>query len=296
MRTTRQRLLTGALTLCVATGALIATENTAGAEPQRAGTVRTSGKPLIVRDAPTSSGDLVDSLDNESRVRVICQVRGERVTGTFGSSDIWNKISTTPDHFVSDAYVFTGSDRLKWPCEGEGEKSLPSSKSESAGNRGSEPQPALTCGKHRKRVWYAPNLPPLKDVRRFAYVDLQLHVCTRGGRIEQVTPTASADATGPGRLWGTVVSTGLPDEVQRTDQSVSVDFPVTLRTCLGNVGKLPLSVLCDSAEVAVRGTYRSPLHTGPEPLNQVTWRPTCSGRYACGTWAAHDDLEKGFFD
>ncbi len=157
----------------------------------------------------------------------------------------------------------------------------------------------LVCGEHNKTVWYAPNTPPFtEDNRRFAKVDLKISVCTRNGRIEQVIPTSQVEVTGPGRFFGTEASTDLPSVLQRTETFVSVDFPVTLKTCLGSIAGLPFATVCEKgAKVAVRGIYYAPSYTraAPSLLNRATWHPHCSDTYSCSVWAAFDGLERGLF-
>ena len=43
-----------------------------------------------------------------SRVPINCQKPGEWVTGTYGTTNIWDNIAN--GQYVSDAYVNTGSD------------------------------------------------------------------------------------------------------------------------------------------------------------------------------------------
>ena len=71
------------------------------------GRVNTSGIALHVRSAPSLSATIVDTVADGSYVTIHCQKRGGSVTGTYGTSTLWDKISTG---FVSDAYVATGSD------------------------------------------------------------------------------------------------------------------------------------------------------------------------------------------
>lgn len=161
------------------------------------------------------------------------------------------------------------------------------------------PRSQLVCEEHNKTIWYAPNTPPFtKDNRRFAKVDLKISVCTRNGRIEQVMPTSQVEVTGPGRFFGTEASTDLPSVLQRTETFVSVDFPVTLKTCLGSIAGLPFAAVCEKgAKVAVRGIYYAPSYTRPAPipLNGATWHPHCSNTYSCSVWAPFDGLERSLF-
>lgn len=72
------------------------------------GVVRTSGGPLTVRSGPTTGHTAVGLAGNHANVVIECTARGTTVTGTFGTSDLWNRIG--PGNWVADAYVSTGSD------------------------------------------------------------------------------------------------------------------------------------------------------------------------------------------
>jgi hypothetical protein len=71
------------------------------------GTVRTSGAALTVRSGPGTGYRAVGSLSNGTRVNIRCHKSGTRVTGTYGTSTLWDYIGTG---YVSDAYVYTGTD------------------------------------------------------------------------------------------------------------------------------------------------------------------------------------------
>ena len=77
-----------------------------GAGPR--GVVRTSGGPLTVRSGPGTGRAAVGQAGNHANVVIACTARGTTVTGTFGTTNLWNKIG--PGNWVSDAYVRTGSD------------------------------------------------------------------------------------------------------------------------------------------------------------------------------------------
>ncbi len=73
------------------------------------GRVKTNGAPLRVRFAPTLRSTPLDiRLRNGAQVEITCQTRGDEVRGTFGRSSIWNKLPN--GGYVSDSYVFTGTD------------------------------------------------------------------------------------------------------------------------------------------------------------------------------------------
>ncbi|MGP4014144.1 SH3 domain-containing protein [Streptomyces sp. 4N124] len=66
------------------------------------------GVRLNVRSGPGTSYPIVRVLPEGSRVLIYCQTPGTRVTGPYGTSNIWDNISN--GEYVSDAYVLTGSD------------------------------------------------------------------------------------------------------------------------------------------------------------------------------------------
>jgi surface antigen len=72
------------------------------------GTVHTSSANLSVRKGPGTGYGAVTTLTKGTKVTISCQTYGSTVKGTYGTSNIWDKIGT--GRFVSDAYVHTGSD------------------------------------------------------------------------------------------------------------------------------------------------------------------------------------------
>jgi murein DD-endopeptidase MepM/ murein hydrolase activator NlpD len=71
------------------------------------GTVDTSGADLTVRSGPSTSFAAVGSVSDGASVTIQCQKVGQSVTGTFGTTSLWDNIGSG---FVSDAFVSTGSD------------------------------------------------------------------------------------------------------------------------------------------------------------------------------------------
>lgn len=71
------------------------------------GTVNTSGLSLTVRSAPNTGATAVGSVADGAKVTITCQKNGSSVTGTYGTTSLWDFIGTG---YVSDAYVSTGSD------------------------------------------------------------------------------------------------------------------------------------------------------------------------------------------
>jgi hypothetical protein len=71
------------------------------------GRVDTAGAALTIRAGASSNTAAVGSVSDGATVRITCQVRGESITGTYGTSTLWDKIGAG---FISDAFVSTGSD------------------------------------------------------------------------------------------------------------------------------------------------------------------------------------------
>lgn len=71
------------------------------------GTVNTNGASLSVRSQPTTNSDKVGSVEDGDKVTITCQIHGSSVSGTYGTTTLWDFIGTG---YVSDAYVSTGSD------------------------------------------------------------------------------------------------------------------------------------------------------------------------------------------
>ena len=90
-----------------------------GASPAFAatGTVHTdSGGALTVRSSPSTSAGSVGTIADGTAVTITCQTNGSTVDGKYGTSDIWDKVGTG---YISDAYVYTGSDgRVAPDCDG----------------------------------------------------------------------------------------------------------------------------------------------------------------------------------
>ncbi|GGU46482.1 SH3 domain-containing protein [Streptomyces violascens] len=66
------------------------------------------GCELNVRSGPGTGYSIVDVLPQGATVPVNCQTPGTRVSGPYGTSNIWDNIGN--GRFVADAYVKTGSD------------------------------------------------------------------------------------------------------------------------------------------------------------------------------------------
>jgi surface antigen len=83
------------------------------------GRVRTGGDHLVVRSGPGTGYAKVGRVSSGTKLDIICQARGTTVKGRYGTSNLWDKIG--PNRFVSDAFVYTGSDGRVAPlCKGSG--------------------------------------------------------------------------------------------------------------------------------------------------------------------------------
>lgn len=71
------------------------------------GTVNTSGPALTIRDKPSVNGAAVGTVADGAHVTISCQVHGSSVSGTYGTSTLWDFVG---DGYIADAYVATGSD------------------------------------------------------------------------------------------------------------------------------------------------------------------------------------------
>jgi hypothetical protein len=71
------------------------------------GRVNTSGISLNVRSGTSLSSSIVGHVADGSYIAIRCQKRGGSVSGTYGTTTLWDKIGAG---YVSDAYVSTGSD------------------------------------------------------------------------------------------------------------------------------------------------------------------------------------------
>ncbi|MEV6486722.1 hypothetical protein [Streptomyces sp. NPDC051576] len=71
-------------------------------------TYTTANVRLNIRSGPGTGYSIVGNLPASSKVLIYCQTPGTTVTGTYGTSNIWDNISS--GEFIADAYVNTGSD------------------------------------------------------------------------------------------------------------------------------------------------------------------------------------------
>ncbi len=82
-------------------------KNKCGTQTGVVGTVNTSGLPLTIRSSASTSGTAVGSVADGAKVNITCQKNGSQVTGTYGTTTLWDFIGSG---YISDAYVNTGSD------------------------------------------------------------------------------------------------------------------------------------------------------------------------------------------
>jgi len=85
---------------------IVGATNSAASAPGTANTK--SGADLRIRQEPTTSSAVVGHLKDGQKVQIDCYARGETVSGTYGRSNIWDRIG--PNRFVPDVYLYTGSD------------------------------------------------------------------------------------------------------------------------------------------------------------------------------------------
>lgn len=69
--------------------------------------VNTSGAPLTIRASASASSSAVGTVADGAYITITCQKYGQSVSGTYGTSTLWDKIGAG---YVADAYVATGSD------------------------------------------------------------------------------------------------------------------------------------------------------------------------------------------
>jgi murein DD-endopeptidase MepM/ murein hydrolase activator NlpD len=82
-------------------------DNACGGSAGVAGRVDTAGAPLTVRAGASTSTAAIGSIADGTHVTIRCQQRGQAITGTYGTSTLWDDIG---NGFIADAYVATGSD------------------------------------------------------------------------------------------------------------------------------------------------------------------------------------------
>lgn len=117
-RTRRARLTAAALGAGLSAGLAVVLMFGGPALAAVTGTVKTSGPALNVRSSPSTSATVVASVANGASVSIDCQTYGSSVSGTYGTSTVWDHLPQQGG-YVSDAYIYTGSDGLVAPlCAG----------------------------------------------------------------------------------------------------------------------------------------------------------------------------------
>ncbi len=71
------------------------------------GRINTSGLPLTVRKGPSTRYGAVGSVADGTYVTIHCQKYGQQISGHYGTTKLWDNIGYG---YISDAYVYTGSD------------------------------------------------------------------------------------------------------------------------------------------------------------------------------------------
>ncbi|KFG02412.1 SH3 domain-containing protein [Streptomyces europaeiscabiei] len=66
------------------------------------------GVRVNVRSGPSTSYGIVRVLAEGARVPIYCQTPGQTITGPYGTTNVWDNIDD--GQYISDAYVYTGSD------------------------------------------------------------------------------------------------------------------------------------------------------------------------------------------
>jgi hypothetical protein len=76
------------------------------------GRVNTAGAALTVRAAATTKSSAIGAVSDGTWVTIHCQTHGQTISGTYGTSNIWDDVG---NGFVADSYISTGSDGLVAP-------------------------------------------------------------------------------------------------------------------------------------------------------------------------------------
>ncbi len=66
-----------------------------------------AGNTLALRSGPSTSHTRIGSKNHGDVVRIQCTGRGQMMTGTFGQTDLWDRLDT--GEWASDAYIDTGT-------------------------------------------------------------------------------------------------------------------------------------------------------------------------------------------
>ncbi|HLL47386.1 MAG TPA: CHAP domain-containing protein, partial [Longimicrobiaceae bacterium] len=75
-----------------------------------------AGGPFNLRSGPGTTYSVVGTIGGNVAVTIVCQAYGTTVTGTWGPTNVWDKLSTGA--WITDGYVYTGSNGLVAPLCG----------------------------------------------------------------------------------------------------------------------------------------------------------------------------------
>lgn len=77
----------------------------------------TKGHTVNIRTGPGTNYGSIGTVTGGQRVAIACTVRGQSITGPYGTTDVWDYIHL--EGYISDAYVYTGqSGAVGPPCGG----------------------------------------------------------------------------------------------------------------------------------------------------------------------------------
>jgi hypothetical protein len=78
------------------------------------------GHVLNIRPGPSTSGAPIGTFQDGAPVPIECQVHGQWILGNWGWTDVWDQVQLPSDPsrvgWVSDGFVFTGTNALMFPC------------------------------------------------------------------------------------------------------------------------------------------------------------------------------------
>ncbi|KAF9967566.1 hypothetical protein BGZ70_009033 [Mortierella alpina] len=94
-----------ALKMKLSFGLIALVASIAATQAAISGTVKIKRPSLNIHSAPFTTAPVVGSLKNGERVVLECNVHGSNVTGTFGTSDLWNRIK---GGYITDTDVRSG--------------------------------------------------------------------------------------------------------------------------------------------------------------------------------------------
>ncbi|MEV6490325.1 peptidoglycan DD-metalloendopeptidase family protein [Actinoplanes sp. NPDC051633] len=101
----RHRIASALFALTSLTGLTAAVSAPATAAVKIAGTgyAKTNGTMLNMRTLPSASAAVAGRLPDSNRLLIVCQVRGQSVSGTVRTTNLWDKLVN--GYWVADAYV-----------------------------------------------------------------------------------------------------------------------------------------------------------------------------------------------